>query len=205
VKAEHLEILVEEPSMEAFLQELLPRLLADRASYQTYVYQGKQDLLSKLESRLHGYADWIPEHWRIVVLVDRDDDSCEELKQTMETAAERAGLETRTRAGGPVWQVVNRIAVEELEAWYFGDWNAVCEEYPDVPAGIPRKSPYRDCDAIAGGTWEALERILQRAGYFAGGLRKIELARAIGSRIDPGANTSGSFCTFRDALLEAVA
>jgi len=204
VKAKHLEILVEEPSMEAFLQQLLPRLLADRASFRIHVFQDKDDLVSKLEPRLRGYADWLPEHWRIVVLVDRDDDSCDELKQRMEAAAERAGFDTRTRVGRVIWQVVNRIAVEELEAWYFGDWNAVCEEFPGVPEGIPRKSAYRDCDAIAGGTWEALERILQRAGYFAGGLRKIELAHVIGLRINPDANTSRSFCMLRDVLAEAI-
>lgn len=205
MKAEHLEILVEEPSMEAFLSGLLPRLLAERATFNTYTHQGKEDLLAKLTARMHGYAAWLPENWRIVVVIDRDDDDCGELKQRMEQAAADAGLRSRSAADEQGWQVVTRIAIEELEAWYFGDWKAVCEQYPRVPEGIPRKAPFRNSDAIAGGTWESLERILQRAGYFAGGLRKIELARALGMRADPDSNASKSFTAFRDALLEAVA
>jgi hypothetical protein len=205
VKADHLEILVEEPSMEAFLREFLPRLLAGPTTFQIYAYQGKDDLLAKLGARLRGYAAWLPPHWRIIAVVDCDDDDCGELKQRMEQAATDAGLRSRSAAGEQSWQVVTRIAIEELEAWYFGDWKAVCEQYPKVPAGIPRKAPFRNSDAIAGGTWESLERILQRAGYFAGGLRKIELARALGMKADPNLNASKSFTAFRDALLEAVA
>jgi len=48
------------------------------------------------------------------------------------------------------WQVVNRIAIEELEAWYFGNWPAVVATYPNVPENIPGKAPYRNPDAIAG-------------------------------------------------------
>lgn len=46
----HLEILVEEPSMEAFLRELLPRMLGDKVSFEIYPFQCKGDLLSKLSS-----------------------------------------------------------------------------------------------------------------------------------------------------------
>ena len=64
-----------------------------------------------------------------------------------------------------------------------------------------RKKPYRDPDAILGGTWEALERVLQAAGYFSSGIRKIEIAQAIAPHMDPKRNTSRSFCCFRDAVL----
>ena len=95
MKAEHLEILVEEPSMEAFLRESLPRLLGDKASFEVYPYQCKDDLLSKLPARLDGYARWLPETWRVVVIVDRDNDVCESLKEKMELMAATAGLRTR--------------------------------------------------------------------------------------------------------------
>lgn len=203
MKAEHLEIMVEEPSMEAFLRELLPRLLGDEASFEVYPYQCKDDLLNKLPARLAGYASWLPETWRIVVIVDRDDDACEALKRRMEQMATGAGL--RTRAAGEPWQVVNRIAIEELEAWYFGDWEGVRAIYPRVSDSIPRVAQYRDPDAIGGGTWEAFERLLQRAGYFKNGLRKTEAARALGRQVSPDRNRSRSFQLFRDALLEAVA
>lgn len=199
----HLEILVEEPSMEAFLRALLPRLLGGKASFEVYPYQCKDDLLTKLPARLHGYASWLPEAWRIVVVVDQDDDDCVVLKRKMESMAGDAGLRTRTRYA-QTWQVVNRIAIEELEAWYFGDWDAVRQVYPRLSAAIPGKEGFRDSDAIAGGTWEAFERLLQRAGYFKNGLRKTEAARVIGQQLIPEHNRSRSFQAFREVLLDAL-
>jgi hypothetical protein len=92
--------------------------------------------------------------------------------------------------------------IEELEAWYFGDWEAVRRAYPKVDATIPAQAKYRDPDAIKGGTWEALERALKKAGYFKSGLRKVELARAVAEHMEPGRNTSHSFKVLRTALTE---
>lgn len=204
MRAEHLEILVEEPSMEAFLREFLPRLLPETTTFEIYPYQCKDDLLAKLPERLRGYSCWLPKAWRIVVIVDRDDDKCKALKQRLESFAEDAHLPTRTAAGDHGWRVANRIAIEELEAWYFGDWHAVRDAYPKVPQTIPRQQQYRDPDGIRGGTWEAFERILQRAGYFKNGLRKTEAARNLGKRIELTRNRSRSFQVFCEALTEAV-
>lgn len=195
---EHLEILVEEPSAEAALRTLLARFL-DRVSYEVYPHGGKDDLLSKLPARLQGYAAWLPDNWRIVVVVDRDDADCIELKARLESAAAAAGIVTRTKDRRR-YVLVNRIAIEELEAWYFGDWEAVREAYPRVSATIPSKSRYRDPDAISGGTSEAFETVLQAAGYMKGGLRKIDAARAVAARMQPGRNTSHSFQAFWRAI-----
>lgn len=203
--ARHLKFLVEEPSMEAFLRGLLPRLLPDSHSFEVHAFQGKSDLLGKLEARLRSYARWLPADCRLFVVVDRDEDDCHELKQRLESAAERTGMLTRSRAGTTPWQVVNRIAIEELEAWYFGDWDAVRAEYPRVAANVPQRHGFRDPDAIVGGTWEALERTLQRHGYFKTGLAKIDMARRIAARIDPERNRSASFRAFHLALVEATA
>jgi hypothetical protein len=200
-----LEVLVEEPSMEAFLGALLPRLLPVDRSFAVHPFQGKTDLMAKLQDRLRGYASWLPDDWRVVVVVDRDDDDCVALKGQLEAMAKKAKLRTRSVAGKQPWQLVNRIAVEELEAWYFGDWPAVCAAYPRVSKGVVNQAGYRHPDAIAGGTWEAFERVLQRRGYFRGGLGKIEAARALGAVVDAQRNRSASFACFRDAVLEAVA
>jgi len=202
--AKHLELLVEEPSMEAFLRGLLPRLLPQDRTFHIHPFQGKADLLGKLEARLHAYAKWLPEDWRIVVVVDRDDDDCQGLKERLDEIADRAGLCSRTRSEGGPWQLVNRIAIEELEAWYFGDWEAVKSGWPRVSATIPNKQGFRDPDGIAGGTWEAFERILQRHGYFQTGLRKIEAARTLSSLIQPERSRSRSFSLFCAAIKEAV-
>jgi hypothetical protein len=199
-----LEILVEELSMEAALRLIVPKIIGD-LSFDVYPYQCKEDLLDKLPARLKGYAAWMPEGYRIVVIVDRDDDDCEELKQQLEKVAREAGLITRTQAKGQAYQVVNRLAIEELEDWYFGDWQAVKAAYPRVNANILQKAGYRDSDAVSGGTWEAFERVLQKAMYFKSGLRKIEAARAIAQHMDPNRNSSQSFRVFREALSEMAA
>jgi hypothetical protein len=201
--AAHLELLVEEPSMEAFLRALLPRLMPQDRTFEVHPFQGKNDLLGKLDQRLRGYAAWLPADWRIVVVVDRDDDDCHALKSGLEAIALRAGLRTRTGAGIAPWQLVNRIAIEELEAWYFGDWAAVCSAFPRASANVQRRQGLRNPDAVAGGTWEAFERVMQAHGYFKGGLLKIEAARAIGSQVDPARSTSHSFRVFSDAIAEA--
>lgn len=136
------------------------------------------------------------------MLIDRDDENCFELKEKLEKITQKAGLRSKTQAKGKSIHVVNRIAIEELEAWYFGDWEAVQKAYPHVNPSVPKQKNFRDPDAIAGGTWEALERILKRAGYFSSGFRKIKAAKAITPYMDPQRNLSHSFCLLRDTLLE---
>ena len=201
--AQCLVFLTEEPSMEAFLQEFLPRCFPDVIAT-VHHYQGKYDLLRNLEGRLRGYADWPSNDRRIVVVVDRDDDDCHQLKKRLELIADRAGLLTRSRAGSRLWRVVNRIAIEELEAWYFGDPEAVCAAYPRVPRTFTNRAPYRQPDAITGGTWEAFERLLQDHGYFKNGIPKTQVARDIGALVVPERNTSPSFRTFYNAIVEAT-
>ncbi len=201
----HVELLVEEPSMEAFLRTLLPRLFPPDRTFDIHAFQGKGDLFANLQSRLQGYAKWLPEDWRIVVVVDRDDDDCLRLKQRMEDVARRAGLRTRATAGRARWKIANRVAIEELEAWYFGDWQAVCAAYPRVSPHVRNQQKYRHADQIAGGTWEAFERILKRGGYFKQGLRKIEAARVLGTQLDVARSDSPSFECFHQALMEAIA
>lgn len=207
---DHVEFLVEEPSMEAALRSLLPRLLGG-ISFEIYNHRSKDELLRRLPSRLSGYAKrrsndaWFRDRCRIVVVVDRDGDDCIALKRKIDTLARRAGLALKADSRSENWAVLVRIAVEELEAWYFGDWQAVRAAYAGLSPHVPRQAAYRDPDAIAGGTWEAFERIMQRAGHFAGGLRKIEAARNVAERMDPDVNTSRSFQVFRDAVRQLAA
>jgi len=59
----HIEILVEELSMEAALRLIVPKIIGD-LSFEVYPYQCKQDLLDKLPGRIKGYAAWLPEDFR---------------------------------------------------------------------------------------------------------------------------------------------
>ena len=189
--------------MEAFLQQLLPGRVPQDVTYEVHAFQGKDDLLLKLESRLRSYAKWLPENWHIIVLVDRDRDDCLVLKQTLEDKASSAGLVSRSGAAYSTWQLVNRVVVEELEAWFFCDPKAICEAYPRVTRNAFKQARYRNSDSIAGGTWEAFERVLQRKNYFKTGLQKVLVAREIGSRMDPKRNRSPSFQVFYTAMIEA--
>lgn len=98
--------------------------------------------------------------------------------------------------------MINRIAIEELEAWFFGDVSALHTAYPRVPETLDQKAIYRDPDAISGGTWEHLEHILK--DDHPNGLEKIRAATEISTHMDPDRNRSRSFQVFRDARREIV-
>ncbi len=198
-------VFVEEYSMEAALGILLPKMLGDM-EFQIIRFQCKDDLLKNLPRRLRGYRHWLPQDWSILVLVDRDADDCAELKRQLEDHARAAGFQTKTMsASGQHFEVTNRIVIEELESWYFGDWSAVQSAYPRVNSRIPQQAPYRNPDDIKGGTCEALERILVRAGYFSTGLRKVECAREIAQCMDLQQNRSHSFNVFSKAIQTILA
>lgn len=197
------DFLVEEPSMEVFLRAWLPREVLPDSAFDVFPFRSKSDLIKSVPNRLKGYAKWIHEHHKILVLVDRDEDDCMSLKKDLEQAAKDAGVVSLS-TGAEAWSVANRIVIEELEAWFFGDWEAVREAYPRVPPSLRKKQGYRIVDEIRGGTWEALERILQRAGYFGGGLRKLELSQAVGERFSAERCDSKSFQVFH-ALLRDLA
>lgn len=52
----HIELILEEPSAEAFFQGFLPRILPEGVTWNPIVFQGKADLLLQLERRLKGYS-----------------------------------------------------------------------------------------------------------------------------------------------------
>jgi len=188
----HIELLVEEPSAEAALDILVPRILGKTHSFRIHPHRGRADLLGSLAGRMRGYSGWLRSaEARVLVLVDEDREDCFVLKSALEAAAANAGLLTKSVASGSApYTVVNRIAVEELEAWFFGDVPALRAAYPGVPASLEAQRPYRDPDAVPGGTWEALHRVLRRAGYYPGALNKIETARNIAEHMDPARNRS---------------
>jgi hypothetical protein len=133
----HIEILVEEPSAEAVLQVLVPKIVGSATSFAIHQYGGKLALLASLPARLCGYARWLPDDWRICVLVDQDQDDCLMLKQQLDEFAKQAGLSTPSTARVPDQvRVYNRIVIEELEAWFFGDPTAIATAYPRVSANL---------------------------------------------------------------------
>jgi hypothetical protein len=201
----HLEFQVEEPSMEAALHGLLPRLVDERATWSVAVYRNKQRLLRELPKRLPAYGRRLRDepHLRIVVLVDQDQDDCLILKRRLEDAAQDAGLISKSRAGDGAFNVLNRIVVSELESWLLGDVEALRACFPRLPATLDRRKDLRDPDSIAA-AWEALHRILRRAGERGEVYPKIETARRVALCLLPERNRSRSFrhfCAGLEALL----
>jgi hypothetical protein len=202
--ARHLEILTEELSAARVVEELFEHHLPDTTTYNVIQFNGLENLLDRLPERLAGYRSWISDEWRIVVLVDRDRADCHQRKDLIETMAQDAGFYTKTDpAPDGTFQVVTRIAVEELEAWFFGDVPALSVAYPGVPATLDQKHEYRDADAVRGGTAEALLRVLQEAGHYKGLSRppKLEIAERVATRMRPDSNTSRSFRVFWDTII----
>lgn len=187
--------------MRAALEALLPGLMAGHNA--TWRIIEHRNLLGEFPARLRGYARHADPTLRVLVLLDRDERDCRLLKARLEDAARAAGLATKTSPGWDGrFQVVNRIVVEELEAWFLGDVPALCAAFPGVPATLAARRGLRDPDAIRGGTWETLLRVLQQAGHYPGATRlpKIEVARRVAAGMQPDANRSGSFQAFRAGL-----
>ena len=196
-----IEFLVEEISAKAALDQLLPRLLPGH-SCRVRVFEGWQDLLGQLKAVLQGYHRRIFREGetglRVVVLLDGDG-ICARRKAALEAKAAEAGLLTKTAAGtGQVFYVLNRVAVQELEAWWLGDRAAIIAAYPGVKLthfkGTDRTAdaPLKPNDVL----WE----VLKKGRYFLTGKRKTQWATDISPHLDPGRNTSTSFRYFCEGL-----
>lgn len=199
----HFEFLLEEESAERVLDNLLPKIIMGEHTYRCIRFQGKKDLLNKLPLELKGYAKWIPIDYRIVVLVDRDRDDCIELKNSLNEIAKTAGLKVKTGTDAGSFQVLNRVAVEEIEAWFFGDADAMRLAYPKLSKNFEMKTKYRIPDSIQN-TWESMESLLQRGGYFKTGLRKTEAAYEISKNMEPLKNRSKSFQVFWQGISDCL-
>lgn len=194
--------LLEERSTEMLLRTLVPRMAAGLEA-DFFSLNGKDALLRDLPARLRGYRSYLQEsRGRLVIVVDRDQDDCVYLKTRIAGLVEDAGL-TVDMQGTP-GTVLIRVAVEEMEAWLLGDVSALREEFPRVPASLAQRSRFRDVDDIRGGTWEALERVLQEAGSYPGGLAKVDCALRVARHMNIHGNRSHSFAVFQQGLQRLI-
>lgn len=204
----HLIFLVEEPSMRACLDGFLDNFLED-ATHQIVDLGSKEQLQIQLPKLMKGYANRIrfsEPHLRVVVLLDQDDDVCTDLKKELERVAADYGLATKSQAGvGAPFQVVNRIVCKELEAWFFGDPEAVKQAYTRVHDNHFKQAHLRKPDEVPGKTALALLDTFARAGCFTdyanprlqlGNRWKYLAAEKIGPLLDPDRNKSPSFQAF---------
>ena len=172
---------LEEPSAEALLKALIPRLLAQNEDISVYyhylVFEGKQDLEKKLNKRLKG---WKRPNSIFVVLRDQDSENCMDVKASL----------MRLCPDDKKHITLIRIACRELESWYLADLEAV--EHGLLISGISahqRKSRYRNPDVIHKPSNE-LERLTNRK------YQKISGSRAIGPYMNLDNTRSNSFKVF---------
>lgn len=187
----HLEILLEEPSMENVLSDLLPRLLGEQTNHtwRMHPYMGKTNLLKQLPKLLRGYRQWIAHTYgsdhRIIVIVDQDHDDCTELKERILGWAQEAGLIETTTV---------RIAIAMLEAWFLGDALALETAFPRLRARrIGSKAKYRKPSERPNPA-EDLDNEMKAAGYDSGYLKLAHSAQISPHlNLEEGYNRSHSF------------
>jgi len=213
----HIEILVEDSSGERLLQVLLPKLLGSQGephTWRLHAYKGigripkglvtssgpaKRILLDQLPKVLRGYGQ-TPGIDAVVVVLDTDKRDC---------AAFLAELKAAAEACNPAPDTLFRLAIEEIEAWYFGDQAALLEAYPRAKRDVLGKY----VQDSASDTWELLadaihsggSSVIKKAGWPLPGQVKHEWAAKIGPLMDPARNISPSFGKLRDGLRRLLA
>lgn len=139
------EILVEEPSMEHFLRELLPVVLPDGYLLDQNCFirphEGKSHLRKSIPRKAKTYPHWsIPV--KLIIIHDQDSSDCKRLKYD---------IEKLVREVNETCPLLIRIACRELENWYLGDLNAVEKVYPESKASMQsRKAKFRNPDFLVG-------------------------------------------------------
>lgn len=168
--------LLEEPSMKYLLDELLPRILPAEVTFQTIPHQGKRDLEKSIPRKLRGWQE--PGDIRFVILHDQDTKDCVALKQEL--------LQLCAVTARPC---LVRIACQEMEAWYFGDIDALCSAY-DRPKlrNVTGKKRFRVPDMIPNPKEELYKLIPEH--------QQISGAKRVAPHMDIERNISDSFQQF---------
>jgi hypothetical protein len=209
----HFEFLVEDSSGRELLEILLPLLLGEQGvnhSWRIHSYRGigrlpKEILRPRSDAYKRILLDRLPQILRglsrcdgvdaIVVLIDADKRPCAAFLAELLDVARKCGAAAKT---------MFRLAIEEIEAWYFGDEVAILEAYPKANMKIIRNYvPDSICD-----TWETLadaivvggrDTVMRIGGPHAGDY-KHEWARTIGPRLSIERNRSPSFRKFCEGV-----
>lgn len=213
----HIEILIEDSSGKKLLEYLVPQLLGTEGephTWRIHAYRGighiprglaatgdpaKRILLNRLPQLLRGYGN-TPGIDAVVVIVDSDRRGCVEFLHELKTVA---------AACEPAPNTLFRLAIEEIEAWYLGDREAIVGAYPRARHDVLNRYAQ---DSVCG-TWELLadaihpggSAAIKKAGWPLPGQIKHEWAEKIGPRLDPERNLSPSFCKLRDGLRRLIA
>lgn len=166
--------LLEERSMKEFLDILLPKILPENVGFRTIPHEGKSDLEKSIKTKLKAWTD--PEAV-FVVVHDQDSGDCIEIKRHLSELCSGYGK-----------RFLIRIPCRELEAWYWGDLEAVSAAYGVDLTPLKRRKAYRDPDKIINPKNELKKHLPQ--------ITQIDGARKIASHMRIQENTSHSFGVF---------
>jgi hypothetical protein len=207
----HFEFLTEDQSCGKAVDILARKLLgADMSrTYKVHPYKGaahipknltpqtdpaKRILLDQLPRLLRGYGKAQPDSY-VIVICDLD----RRVKRDF-----LSDLQSVLAACNPSPRAYFCLAVEELEAWYLGDLNAIRSAYPKAKNDV---LAHYNNDSICG-TWELLADAIYRGGHTelkkkgwqAVGEEKSNWARAITPHMAVDRNRSPSFNFLRSTL-----
>jgi hypothetical protein len=208
----HLEVLVEDSSGEALLRTLLPQFLGPEGephTWRLHSYKGigriprglspnidptKRILLNQLPRLLRGYGN-TPSVDAVVVVLDTDKRDCAAFLRELKTVAAKCKPAPRT---------IFRLAIEEIEAWYLGDREALTSAYPrakqQILDGYLQDSPCDTWELLADAVYPGGSAAVKKAGWPLPGQIKHEWATKIGPLMAPERNLSPSFGKLRDGL-----
>lgn len=175
--------LLEEYSMKALLDGLLPRLFPDLL-FQCIPHDGKGDLEKSVPRKLRG---WREPGVRFVVVRDNDRADCLALKDHL------CGLcSNRVEED---WLV--RIACQELEAWYLGEPDALADAFEkESLRRIGSRARFRKPDTVAYPA-EALAKLVPQ-------FQKVSGARLLANHLTRERNRSPSFRALLDGVERLV-
>ena len=184
------EILVEEPSMNFFLDGLLPKILPPGiVLYQNCFIrapEGKQDLQKQLPKKVRALSH-LPKEVKVIVIQDQDSWDCVILKKALKNL-----VETNSKLPNLI-----RIACKELESWYLGDMEAIEKIYGKFKSERYRAwSKFRNPDLC-----NAFDEIRKIVPEF----QKGSAAKEITQYLDIANNKSNSFQNFVNGVKSFLA
>ena len=179
--------LLEEPSMKALLEGLLPRIFPGMKVGQHFLcvpHQGKSDLDISIPRKLKAWK--IPDD-RFVILRDNDNAKCVNLKARFVAMCADCGRP----------DTLIRLVCQELESWYIGDLSALAEAFSSKTLDTPAlRKRFREPDG-----WQKPSAELAR---LIPGFNKGSAARKMGEALTTTGNSSPSFNAFLAGLNRVV-
>lgn len=180
--------LVEEQSMKAVLDEIIPRLLdrenlQDRFYHQVLPHKGKTHLRDSIKRTLQHWG--MPDSY-FIILHDKDATDCLILKREIATLC--------IQAGHP--ETLIRIPCHELESWFLGDLAAIDQACGTQLQRSQNKRKFSDPDKLS----NAKEELKKYVPHY----QQISGARAIAKQMSLTDNRSHSFGVFISGVLKLL-